>query len=371
MKKTLFVLLFAFIYAFCLSAQAPSGYYQTAQGLSDYNLKTALCKIIRGHKRLTYTPGLWEAYQYTDTRPETGRIWDIYSATNFIYGSFANGGDQCYTTGVEGFCYNREHSFPKSWWNSTGSVTDTAFTDIMHIYPADSWVNSLRNNNPYAEVGTYTKISANGSKVGASVTEGYTGTAFEPIDEYKGDLARTYFYMATRYQGTIAGWVNSSGVRAVFLNGTSNQVYADWFLQMLLRWHRNDPVSQKETDRNNAIYTLYQNNRNPYIDFPELVEYIWGNKQGEPWNISSESRKTKFFFHPQKAIKNDKIFVSVDGIQEELKYGIYTLSGSCLMKGSLQTTGCISVSQLPSGLYLLKLFGEENTLVEKIVISKK
>lgn len=362
-----FLLFLAAVFCFLqLIAQVPSGYYQSAEGLSGYTLKTALFKIIKGHQKLSYTPGIWEAFRYTDIRPENGKIWDIYSATSYIYGPFSDGGNQCFTTGQEGFCYNREHSFPKSWWNSTGSATDTAYTDIMHLYPTDGWVNSVRNNNTYAEVGTYTKMSTNGSKIGASITQGYTGTAFEPADEYKGDLARTYFYMSTRYEWSIADWKNSLGERAVFLNGTSTQVYADWFLQMLLRWHRNDPVSQKEIDRNNVIYISYQNNRNPFIDYPELVEYIWGNKRGEVWNTSSRS-KTDFFFHPQIEIKKDKLLVSFDGVQE-VNYILYNLSGRYLQEGCFTTTGYISVLHLPSGLYMLKLFNEECAIVKKIIL---
>ncbi|MFV0470359.1 MAG: endonuclease, partial [Dysgonomonas sp.] len=130
---------------------------------------------------------------------------------------------------------------------------------------------------PFGEVGIATWTSTNGSKLGKNTSDGYTGTVFEPIDEYKGDFARTYFYMATCYEDKIAGWYSNSEAQAA-LNGTKYPAYKDWYIKLMLKWSREDPVSQKEIDRNNAAYAV-QKNRNPYIDFPGLEEYVWGTKQ--------------------------------------------------------------------------------------------
>ena len=116
----------------------------------------------------------------------------------------------------------------------------------------------MRSNYPYGEVSSPTYTSDNGSKLGPCSYSGYTGTVFEPIDEFKGDLARTYFYMATCYEDRISGW--SSAV----LDGSSYPCYTTWFLNMLLEWDAQDPVSQREIDRNNAVYSV-QGNRNPFV----------------------------------------------------------------------------------------------------------
>jgi endonuclease I len=150
-------------------------------------------------------------------------------------------------------------------------------SDVHHIFASDGYVNSQRGSYPYGEVGSATFTSQNGSRVGAARANlGYSGTVFEPIDEFKGDVARAYFYMATRYENVISGWENNSSSSDAVLNGSSNQVFEIWALNMLKRWHQLDPVSQKELDRNNAAHS-YQENRNPFVDYPEFVNAIWGN----------------------------------------------------------------------------------------------
>ncbi|MEP1551812.1 endonuclease, partial [Paraglaciecola sp.] len=174
----------------------------------------------------------------------------------------------------EGDCYNREHSFPRSWF---GGAISPMNTDIHHIFATDGYVNSKRSSYPYGEVSSTTYTSSNGSKLGTgSSSLGYTGTVFEPIDEFKGDLARAYFYMATRYQSDIDGWDSNSTYADAVLDGSSDQVYEDWFLDMLKDWHNQDPVSPKELNRNEAVYS-HQGNRNPFVDYPSFVAEIWGN----------------------------------------------------------------------------------------------
>jgi hypothetical protein len=139
-------------------------------------------------------------------------------------------------------------------------------SDLFQVYPTDGYVNGKRGNYPFGETNNPTWTSSNGSELGPCFNTGYTGTVFEPIDAYKGDLARTYFYMATRYLGEDGNWAGSPMV-----DGAEPK---EWALAMLLNWHLNDPVSQKEIDRNDSIYIL-QGNRNPFIDHPEYVGYIW------------------------------------------------------------------------------------------------
>jgi len=252
-------------------------YYNSISGETGYALKTALHGIINSHTSQGYG-ALWTFYSdhSLDTSYENdGTIMDIYSenpngADSYNYTKVTN---QCGNYNSEADCYNREHSFPRSWF---GGKNEPMNSDVHHIFATDGYVNSKRSSYPYAVVGSTTFTSDNNSKVGSSVTSGYSGTVFEPIDEFKGDLARAYFYMATRYEDVISGWENNSSSSDAVLNGSSNQVFETWQLNMLISWHNADPVSQYEIDRNNAAQT-YQGNRNPFVDHPEWVESIWVN----------------------------------------------------------------------------------------------
>ncbi len=253
------------VWPLLLFGQIPPGYYDNAAGLSGTPLQSALHNIIDNHTVRSYNQ-LWTDLQVTDDKPN-GKVWDIYSD---IPGGtppyeYSFGSDQCGTYSQEGDCYNREHTFPKSWF---GGEVSPMYSDLFQVMPADGYVNSQRSNYPYGEVGSYTWISQNGSKLGSCIYPGYSSTVFEPIDEYKGDVARNYFYMATRYYGEDGSWPGSGMVDGSQLK--------EWAKNMLLEWSNGDQVSQKETDRNNAIYNL-QNNRNPFIDHPEYIELIWGD----------------------------------------------------------------------------------------------
>ena len=252
--------------AYTIIAQPPAGYYDSAQGLNGPALRSALYNIIDGHWVASYA-GLWTYFQQTDDRPD-GYVWDMYSDIpgGLAPYSFTFVSDQCGNYNGEGDCYNREHSFPKSWFND-GPPMDT---DLHHVYPTDAWVNQQRGNLPYGEVGSADWTSQNGTSVGDNTFSGYTGTVCEPIDAFKGDLARTYFYMMTRYLPNISGWSSP------MLQGND---LSSWAENMLLEWHLNDPVSTKEIERNNAVFTI-QNNRNPFIDQPNWVINIWGSTAG-------------------------------------------------------------------------------------------
>lgn len=262
-----------------------SGYYSSIGNQQCEELKTALYNLINSHNTVSYN-SLWTHYQTTDDHSnDSGNeiiVWDIYSDNpTGAENEFTFVAEQCGSYSGEGSCYNREHTFPKSWWG--GSASTPMYTDLFTVLPVDGWINGIRNNNPYGEVlsGTESHITNNGSKLGASEISipGYTGSVFEPIDEYKGDLARGYFYMVTCYENLIPNWENSSSEGDAILDGTSFPAFEPWMIDMLLSWHLNDPVSQKEIDRNNTAYNI-QGNRNPYIDHPEYVNLIWGSCSG-------------------------------------------------------------------------------------------
>ena len=255
-------------------AQGPneSGtYYAAADGKKGAELKTALCGIIynrteRGSADDVYKM-LWNDFKTTDVRSD-GKVWDMYSnITNFTFGTDQDSGNHSY----EGKAYNREHSFPKSWF---GGKVMPMYADLFHLYPTDGKVNENRGDLPFGETNGSNKNSANDfSKIGVCTYPGYTGTVFEPNDIYKGDFARTYFYMVTCYEEKLPDWVNKGNAN-ITINSSG---LVTWQLEMLMKWSKNDPVSaDKETPRNNAVYSI-QGNRNPFIDYPGLEEYIWGS----------------------------------------------------------------------------------------------
>lgn len=252
--------------AFLSIAEVPAGYYDSAVGKSGNALQKALSNLI-GDRELGYD-NLWEAYRTTDRRDD-GKVWDMYSSTtDFVFGS-----DQCGSYSREGDCYNREHSVPKSW------LGGNKYSDAHVVVPTDGYVNNRRSNMPFGEVGSTSYVSNGGfSRVGTCSVAGYSGTVFEPADEYKGDFARIYFYMATRYTTACGGW---SGEGSSVFSG-SFPYLKDWTREMMLRWHQEDPVSEKEIDRNDAVYQL-QGNRNPFIDYPELVNLIFGEQTSTPF----------------------------------------------------------------------------------------
>ena len=252
-------------------AQIPTGYYDGTAGLTGAALKTKLSQIItNGHQTKSYD-NLYNGYPSTDSDnyyEKDGSVLDIYSENPkgtdpYVY---QHGSKQCGNYKVEGDCYNREHIFPQGYFNSASPMV----SDIHHIVPTDGKVNGYRSNFPFGKVGTANFVSANGSKRGTSASPNYSGTVFEPIDEFKGDVARMILYFATRYESKLSTFSDND-----ILTNTAFPGVEAWELAVLKEWHTNDPVSQREIDRNNAAYT-YQGNRNPFIDHPEYVALIWG-----------------------------------------------------------------------------------------------
>jgi len=244
------------------SQTVPATYYTTINGKKEKELKTALHQILKNHTVYDYN-SLWTFFRSTDARPENSSIvWDMYSSKTYYFSN---------TWGM-----NREHSFPKSWW---GGDVNAAYTDLNHLYPSDEDANLAKNNYPLGTVGSAT-FNNGITKVGTANTPGYSGIAFEPADEYKGDFARTYFYMVTCYEDYFSKW------KYDMLDNNTYPVFRPWAVSLLLKWSRQDPVSSKERNRNEEVYRI-QNNRNPYIDYPQLVEYIWGDSTQRTFQVPS------------------------------------------------------------------------------------
>lgn len=278
MKKILLNLMLLFVALTGLQATAaiPSGYYNSALGKSDQQLMLSLHQKIRNHYEIYYR-NLFPKFQTTDCNNNI--IIDRYSDVQYTYQT-----DQCGTYNSIGDCYNREHSVPNSWWGGGKEDTDTMYSDLFHIYPVDGWVNAERGNYPF---GDCANGSARGTgKLGSCTHSGYAGTVFEVADEYKGDFARSYFYMVVRYMHQVGTWTQDYGY-VVFTNSSYKHL-TPWAISQLLEWHRNDPVSTLEANRNEAVYGI-QHNRNPFIDHPELAEFLWGNRTGTAWTGSAST----------------------------------------------------------------------------------
>jgi endonuclease I len=338
MRILLFPVLFVAIPAF---AQPPAGYYDPAEGLSGEALRQALYDIINGHT-VVQNNQLWDAFALTDDKPD-GTVWDIYSdvpagSCPYVF-QFVE--DQCGTYDSEGDCFNREHSFPQSWFDSAAPMA----TDLFHIYPTDAWVNQQRGNLPYGTVANADWTSQNGGERGECSWPGCNGTVFEPIDAYKGDLARSYFYMLTRYLPNISSW-NTAMLQGDDLSG--------WAESLLLAWHVQDPVSEKETDRNNAVFTL-QDNRNPFIDRPEWAHYIWGPTA----SVSSVTSGEFIWYHSGH--------INIASIEAYDRILIID-SGGRLVLDLPVLPGISSIPvDLLSGVYVAKLVSEETVHVLRFI----
>ncbi|MDR2823744.1 MAG: endonuclease [Prevotellaceae bacterium] len=351
MKRHFLIIFVAALFSAIVFAQPAANYYNSANGLMAGALKTALYQIISPHIDLTYGD-LWDAFEQTDKKPD-GTVWDMYSDCTFHFGT-----DQDFGIGGSTECqyFNREHSFPKSWFNDAMPM----YTDLFHLYPTDKYVNNQRGNLPFGETANPTNIYNNGTKRGNSTFTGYSGTVFEPVNEYKGDFARTYFYMVTCYENGVSSW------NSTHLAGNSYPAFNVWSINLLLKWHRQDPVSVKETDRNNAVESI-QHNRNPFIDYPELAEYIWGDHKSEAWNMSTQN--IDILQIPLKIIfNNENKTVQIVSEQAFNSFIINNLNGQTVESGNIDNN-FIPLKNIVNGLYLITLHCENGQTTKKFIVN--
>ena len=323
MKHKHFLLFFLLIPLLIQAEEMPVGYYDAIDGKQDSVLKSTLGQIIRPHTAIPYGSGAdktWGVFYYSD-QDEEGYCMDMYCDK---WKKFTSVGAV-----VSG--RNIEHSFAKSWWG--GSKND-AYKDCYHLNPSNTTANSSRSNYP---LGVPTKDlkdqSVTGSlKVGRATYEGETFWVFEPKDEYKGDFARAYFYMATCYGDELTWRLDNKDVGSKYaMRNDSYLEFRDWEIEVLLTWHRQDPVSEKETKRMDAV-SDFQHNRNPYIDYPELAEYIWGNKKGiavKCSELTGEVTSVPATIAPagtstvRKIIRNGQVLIERNGV-------VYSIIGMAL-----------------------------------------
>ena len=339
------------LFTLVLQAQAPNNtgtYYQKANGKKGAELKNAFFDIIKNPSVIDYD-SLWNAYNTSDARTldEKEIIWDMYSAiSRYPLYTYPHGTGSGNTEGQKGI--QREHSMPKAWFNPVARTSSKAsknyedihplYSDLVHLIPTDAVCNNNRSDLCYGEISADKVEWSSGegfskkSKQNGCSTPGWAEQAanpaktrvFEPNDDYKGDLARIYFYMATCYQPGYFAWVPIRHTEIVYKDEEKTEVdyekyvkdgeagalsnnhcgtwtcdmfdansddcyqpFAPWAFDMLMRWSKNDPVSDKEKARNEAIWK-FQGNRNPFVDYPGLEEYIWGDKKETAFNYEGE-----------------------------------------------------------------------------------
>lgn len=287
MKRQI-ALLCAVTFSIAMMAEAiPANYYNNIQGKQDSVLKSTLSLLVRGGERYEYGAnqyhtssnppawekgdlkayGTWQALPLTDMHPD-GIVWDMYSNCVRYYPN---------KLGESGCSLNIEHCLPKSWW---GGTVNEAYKDLYNLNPSDQRANSQKSNYAPGHVTKGDKFN-NGSFLMDSKSKSQYGyICWEPEAQYRGDFARTYFFMATAYE--YLEWTAYPD----YISNASYLMFSDTIQKVLLDWHRADPVSDKECCRADRISDI-QHNRNPFIDYPELVEYIWGNKKGQAVDMNA------------------------------------------------------------------------------------
>lgn len=346
--------------AWAATVTTPAGipdYYSSVDGKSAANLWSAVSSVAARNRGNLGYDGLYTAYIKTDSYPEdsvgkAGKVWDMYSNCGYTHNQ-----RKCGSYSDECDCYNREHSIPKSWF---GGSTSGIGCDIFHVVPTDGKVNGMRSAYVYGEVkGSPEYTSLSGHKKGSgdaifnarkticaaagSTTPCSAGTVFEPVDQYKGDFARGYM-------GIMASWNRdmTQAEGAKFFKSTytaaNNYGLTAYGVALLMKWHREDPVSQKEIDRNNGIQ-MTQGNRNPFIDYPYLAEYIWGEHAGETVDLAQLMPSTDAAFVP--GVSNGWRDGGVEPQPGATKYGVtWSVNGEILRTDSVIEDG--KIVELPA-----------------------
>ena len=329
-------------------------YYASLNNKSGTNLMATLNTLTNvGFSSLGYD-GLWGAYPYSDVYPadsvgKAGKLWDMYGGCEFPTDS-----KRCGNYNGECDCVNREHSIPKSWW---GGGKNNMYSDIFHLVPTDGYVNNRRSNYAFGEVDNAT-YQYNGCKLGspkavsttkATIYNATTATCsaspvFEPGAQYKGDFARGYLGMIASYYNSSYSITSGDGSSIFEAFKSSHFGLTQYGVVLLLKWHREDPVSQKEIDRNNGIQKT-QGNRNPFIDYPYLAEYIWGEHAGEVVDMALLMPSTDPDFIPGVSDGSRNGTTPPEPPTPTVKYGV-----NWSVNGEIIQTDSVNENQKPTSL---------------------
>lgn len=395
MKRLLLLLLLVASFSF---GQVPSGYYDSATG-TGYTLKTQLMQIIDdvndglATEYLHTQPGSSNSNAYSILRDrystngggdvdnyfemDANTIVDMYSevpsgADPYNWDRVPGSGypaQYCATQTAEGDCLSREHTLPQGFFNSLYPMR----ADFHFVIPVDARINGFRANNPYGEVSAPTNTFLNGSELGPNTFGSYSGTVYEPIDEFKGDIARMLLYFAVRYQAETANmggsWDAPNSAPENIMNGQPGQYYDDWFISLLCKWHSEDPVSQKEIDRNNNGF-VHQNNRNPFIDNPNYVNDIWGveNAPGSCGTLNApDFSESNFTMYPNPVDGNIVYYTA----NEPLTIKVMDVLGKVVYnRQKAADDNYINVSNLQAGVYIVQFVSHTGAKITKKLIKK-
>lgn len=360
----------------------PGTYYNSIDtNKTCASLKTALFNLISSNTIVLPYGQVDNYYNQTDLKPaEAGGgyvIVDRYCSENpngVDYCSFRYPTNFCLTTPSDTLpcnCYNKEHVFPKSWW---GTEVYPMYSDMHFIWPADNRINFYKSNFPigYEKNAYYT--SKNGTRVGASDPAknfGYSSSnIFEPIDTFKGDFARAYLYVVTRYQDSIINWLGRS-TSAEVLDGNKYPGLKSWILQLCVKWSKMDPPSAFEIKRNDSVYSI-QGNRNPYIDHPNWVEKVFGPDGNYAACVSTgirENRSLGFSVYPNPV--NDAVLNirTATALTEEATIEIADILGRVVQTQKLNPGAIpsIDVSTLVKGIYFINIMYKDSNDVSTFI----
>ena len=345
-------------------AEVPENYkqkYASLAGQAGEELFDAISAIAaEGYQAHTYGD-LWTYFRTTDVTADS-MIWDMYSDCSFIPGT-----NQCGNYSKVCDCYNREHSLPKSWFG--GSTSNAPGNDLFHLYPTDGKVNGQRSNYPFGECSDGSSLGGQAlGRLGSSTLAGYeqAGVVFEPDAQYKGDFARSYFGMLVRYGRTFA--FNQADGGVVMFSNSGGSISADnhfgftpYSVALLMGWDAADSVSQKETDRNDAIQNT-QGNRNPFIDCPVLAQYLWGQKAGQAVAMqdlvdcgcaeaSSEPSRVEQVAFPSLTLTPTAEGCTLTCMPMGATVAVVSANGQLLQLQAVSSSECTIA--LPEGFYLL------------------
>ena len=339
----------------------PQGYYDQANNLSSDELKEALHQIISNHVIFPYTSNstdTWDILQESDQDPNennnmilvyTGRSQEKgYRDGSGNYSQYENG------NGTQSNSWNREHIWPKS--HGFPDEDDNAYTDVHNLKPCDRSVNSSRGTKDFDFGGNQH------SEASDCLTD---SDSWEPPDYVKGDIARILFYMVVRYDPGVDHENNTFDLELVDYTTPNNTEPILGKLSSLLDWHLSDPVDDFEINRNEIIFG-FQQNRNPFIDHPNLVNYLWGDNVGLVWNENltvpeNEIVKTIIYPNPSSGIIN----FSSDMEDEIIE--IFNLNGQNILNKIIDSSNSVELD-LPSGIYFLRSNTKSGILNSKLII---
>ncbi|RAR70008.1 endonuclease [Flavobacterium aciduliphilum] len=334
-----------------VTSSAPTGYYSSLEGLSGAALKQALQDIISNPSivRVHNYDDMWELLKTADQNPEnSNQVWLIYTETPRSKIDYQNG------SSIVGK-WNREHIYCQSRGNyAAGTDYITPNADGINLYTLTTGANDIGAGVCDAHHIRAVDGQENSSRNNRNYGVDYNGPTTTPTTTWKGDVARACFYMAVRYNGL-------SVVNGNPTDGTIGQI-GD--LATLLTWNHSDSADDFEMNRNNYIYT-WQKNRNPFIDYPDLADFIFGSRVGEVWHASLANTKnplSKAFVYPNPT--KDRIYIS--DIQEDATATLYSLFGEKLLEKKINTNESLDLSNFSSGVYILKIVSETNFTEFKI-----